>query len=240
MADVGKIGIVFVHGIQGKPEQFGFLTRDLPACAEVRNELLPGHGKTVAEFRRANGSDWIEAVRRECFELKKICDRIYFVGHSMGCLLGIIVQREEKLFSGMLLLSCPFRVRPTFRYFIKGARSAAKKKPRDPFYAAGWEANSVKTASSLSYLTCAHPYIELFRLIRRVNGSDEPLETGARFFFSRRDEIVDSRFGMKRCGQLSADAILFEDCGHEYFTPEAMRRLSRELYDTLEIDREDR
>lgn len=240
MAGGESIGIVFVHGIQGKPEQFGFLTRALPACVKVKNELLPGHGKTVAEFRRANGPDWIEAVRKESLELKQSCDRLYFVGHSMGCLLGMIVQREEKLFSGMLLVSCPFRVRLTFRYFIKGAAAAGRKKPRDPFFAAGWEANSVKAANPLSYLACAHPYFELFRLIRRVNRSSEPLETKAKFFFSRRDEIVDSRFGVKMCEKLSADPVVFEDCGHEYFTPEAEKRLVSELYDSLGIEYADR
>ena len=55
-------GIVLVHGIQGRPEQFRFLTERLPDGISVRSVLLPGHGGGVKAFRRSGRRQWLAAV----------------------------------------------------------------------------------------------------------------------------------------------------------------------------------
>ena len=121
------VGVIFVHGIQGKPSQFDFLTEQLPSDLSICNILLPGHGATTEEFKKADSEDWLDAVREESLAMSRRCERLIFVGHSMGCLLGLLIHQEQKLFSSMLLICCPFCLHPTFRYFRNSAAATLTK-----------------------------------------------------------------------------------------------------------------
>ena len=113
---MSDVGVLFVHGIQGSPSQLDFLISRLPHSVTVCNVLLPGHGTTIREFRNSSSSQWLPAVRDAAQKMKSQCERLYFVGHSMGCLLGLLIENElPGVFSGMLLLCCPFFVQPTLR-----------------------------------------------------------------------------------------------------------------------------
>lgn len=83
-----KLAVLFVHGIQGQPKQFQFLTDALPSSVEGRAILLPGHGKTAREFHAVGRADWQAAVRKETEALLAQGKRVLYVGHSMGCLQG--------------------------------------------------------------------------------------------------------------------------------------------------------
>ncbi len=166
------LGFLFVHGIQGSPAQFQFLIERLPEDVRVRNLLLPGHGADVKAFRRSGREQWLAAVRQAAGELRGQCDRLIFVGHSMGCLLGLETEREcPGTFAGMVLLCCPFHIRPTARY-LRHSLSAVlpARETGDAFARAAREANSVTAAHPVQYLTCMHPYLELLRLMRTVKG----------------------------------------------------------------------
>ena len=81
---MSDVGVLFVHGIQGSPSQFDFLISRLPDSVTVCNVLLPGHGTTIREFRNSSSSQWLPAVRDAAQKMKSQCERLYFVGHSMG------------------------------------------------------------------------------------------------------------------------------------------------------------
>ncbi|MBR6862654.1 MAG: alpha/beta hydrolase [Acidaminococcaceae bacterium] len=100
-------GFLFVHGIQGHPRQFQFLIDRLPEGTPYRNVLLPGHGADVKAFRRSGREAWQAAVREAAGELRGQCGQLVFVGHSMGCLLGLLSEQAAPgTFSDMLLLCC--------------------------------------------------------------------------------------------------------------------------------------
>ena len=228
-----NIAVLFVHGIQGSPEQFRFLADTLPASVEVRNLLLPGHGGTVSKFRSSGAADWLGALRAETRELLREGKRILYVGHSMGCLLGLLIARElRNPYAGMLLLCCPFHIRLTGRY-LKNQISAAlaKEAPRDPFAKASWNANSVKAACPLEYLTCLHPYLELFRLMKQARR--EAIPEGAVFYFSRQDEIVSPRSRTHVQKRKGLPPEILEGCSHNYFTQDAAKRLAQALQGML-------
>ena len=42
--------VLCVHGIQGSPGQFDWLTKNIPEQIDYQCILLPGHGKTNEEF----------------------------------------------------------------------------------------------------------------------------------------------------------------------------------------------
>ena len=144
----------------------------MPEDIRIRNLLLPGHGVDVKAFRRSGREQWLAAVLQAAEELHGRCDRLIFGGHSMGCLLGLETERERPgIFAGMVLLCCPFYVRPTARYFRNNLLASRPGRENDDVYVrAAREANSVTASHPAQYLTCAHPYLELLRLMRNVKG----------------------------------------------------------------------
>ena len=93
---MSDVGVLFVHGIQGSPSQFDFLISRLRDSVTVCNVLLPGHGTTIREFRNSSSSPWLPAVRDAAQKMKSQCERLYFVGHSMGCLLGLLIENDAR------------------------------------------------------------------------------------------------------------------------------------------------
>ncbi|MBR0303473.1 MAG: alpha/beta hydrolase [Clostridia bacterium] len=223
-----KTGIVFVHGIQGGPQQFDFLTERLPASVAYRNVLLPGHGATVKEFRRSGANEWLAAVTQASADMRDKCEELYFVGHSMGCLLGLLTEDELNCFSRMIMICAPFYVRLTARYFKINFSAALKKQTNDPFVLATRKANSVSAKHAASYLFCAHPYLELFKLIKQVRRSD-PKTACAEYYFSELDEIVGRKSASYAAEHLGAKTQIFAGCGHNCFTDTAKEQLTSKI-----------
>lgn len=194
MESAGKAAALFVHGIQGSPEQFDFLIRALPQGTPYRAVLLPGHGGAVKQFRRSDRQAWAQAVRKAAVELGQTHKKVVFVGHSMGCLLGLQAAIRDGLpFDKMLFIACPFKVRLTMRYLRCARLAMSKRATDDPAALAMRKANSVRARRLIQYFTCVKPYLELLRLIRDVNRiSPKPLlrVTAA---FPAHDEIVSPK-----------------------------------------------
>ena len=222
-----QTGLILVHGIQGSPRQFEFLLKTLPDSVYTQNILLPGHGASVREFRKSGRRPWLAAVRRATQEAQAHCEKLFFVGHSMGCLLGLTVASElPGCYAGMLLLCCPFSIHPTLRY-IKNGYLAAKTKGNsaDPLIHALWASNSVKADHPWDYLTCAHPYMELLRLIRETR-SLPATNAQMQFFFAKQDEIVGGRAIKIAKEKYDSEIALLKDCSHGWFTDEAKAEIA--------------
>ena len=222
-----ETGFLFVHGIQGSPDQFRFLTERLPEDIRVCNLLLPGHGADLKTFRRSGCEQWLAAVRQAVSELHRQCDRLIFVGHSMGCLLGLEIGREHPgTFAEMALLCCPFHIRPTARYFRNSLlASYPERETDDAFVRAAREANSVTASHPIQYLTCLHPYLELMRLMRIVRKNTAVPACPVRFLFSERDEIVSPRSARFVRERFGAEPVTLSGCGHNCFSAKAKERI---------------
>ena len=224
-------GVLFVHGIQGSPSQFDFLLRRLPDSVKVNNLLLPGHGETIREFRNSGSAQWLPAVKEAAQEMKSQCDRLYFVGHSMGCLLGLLTENEMPgTFSGMLLLCCPFFVQPTLRYLRNNTMAVLpERKDESPYVHALRKANSVSAQFAGEYLTAVNPYRELFRLIRLTKQIPGKPECEVCFFFSEKDEIVSRKSAAYAKEKYGPEVEMLRLCGHDYFTPKAEAVIGQRL-----------
>lgn len=231
---VNRTGVLMVHGIQGSPKQFSFLADALPNDIITTCLLLPGHGAGVSQFRQSGQKLWLSSVVDAASEMRFQCSNLIFVGHSMGCLLGLLAEKENPgLFDSMILLCCPFSLRPTFRY-LKNNMLSFQKEPVDPYVLATKEANSVHASTPFAYLSCLHPYMELLRLTRHVRKMEFP-STPAYYFFSCRDEIVSSR-SASIAREHGANNIRFlKDCGHQYFTEKSKNEIVNTLLNNLRL-----
>ena len=222
--------VLFVHGIQGQPKLFQFMVDALPEGVEARALLLPGHGKTARDFHASGKDDWLAAVEAETRALLARGKRVVYVGHSMGCLLGLLVSRAlGEPYAGMLLLCCPFRSRLAGR-LADGFRR--KQLREDPRIAAALESNSVPVQGFRESLLLLRPYRDLFRMMARVRRMEPRQPAGVRFLFSGRDETIHARCPRYARRWPGARVEILEGCGHCYF-PEAARERIRNTLNEL-------
>lgn len=219
-----QVGVLMVHGIQGSPKQLHFLTEVLPESTIINNLLLPGHGAGIMQFRQSGQKQWLLSVVDAAQKMRKECSKVIFVGHSMGCLLGLLAEKENPgLLTDMILLCCPYSLHPTFRY-LKNNILSFQKIPSDPYVLATKEANSVSAKTPLAYIFCAHPYMELLRMIHSVSRMKLP-SVSVNYFFADHDEIV-SPHSIDIANLHKANSIhILTNCGHHYFTDEAKKTI---------------
>ena len=149
----------------------------------------------------------------------------------MGCLLGLEIEHEHPgTFAEMVLLCCPFYVRPTARYFRNNLLVSRPGRENDDVYVrAAREANSVTASHPAQYLTCAHPYLELLRLMRNVRKNSMVPACPVRFIFSERDEVVSLRSARFARERFTAEPEILPGCGHNWFSAEGKERIADSL-----------
>lgn len=136
--------VLFVHGIQGSPLQFQYMVSALPEYIDYMCVLLPGHGGTIRDFRSVGGKDWRAHFQGLCCKFQKQYKNIFFVGHSLGCLIGIdAVHSGSVRFAGMLLIACPLKIKLSLRYITTCYRAIRDEKPSSKYVLAARNANSV-------------------------------------------------------------------------------------------------
>ena len=87
--------VLLLHGFGDTPQTLRYLAEDLHAHGyTVRAPLLPGHGRTLRDFRASSAEQWVDAARDE---LRALCARggsVAIVGLSMGGAIASILAAE--------------------------------------------------------------------------------------------------------------------------------------------------
>lgn len=227
------LAVLCVHGIQGSPRQFDWLLRGLPEGVKTVNLTLPGHGGDVRAFRRSSMAEWQAAADAALVELSAAHD-VLFVGHSMGCLLGIdACARGVGNVRALALLACPLRLRPTWRYLRNNYLAVAGRQLNDPFVAAAREMNGVRAKHPLAYLCCWRQYLQLLGKIRDVRRLLPGIAVPVLAFQSERDEIV-SAASLRLIGALpNARTHFARGSGHFLYAESARAEISEAILDLL-------
>jgi carboxylesterase len=106
------VGVLLVHGFNGSSKDFTELEQFLKARGMVVvNMLLPGHGVPVREMLGLGWDEWEQAVRTELRLLKRECDVVFLVGHSLGGALSLHVAAHEEV-AGVVSMCAPLRMYP--------------------------------------------------------------------------------------------------------------------------------
>lgn len=89
-------GCLVVHGLTGTPLTVASLQEKLLSRGfRVITPCLAGHGTTVEDLARVSWQDWYETVRIAYAELKRSVEKVYYVGMSLGALLGLKLANDE-------------------------------------------------------------------------------------------------------------------------------------------------
>ncbi len=85
-----KRGALIVHGLTATPATMAPTMEAMEDAGYVVSApLLPGHGTTVEDLERTTWQDWVRGVSEAYEALATQCDSIYYIGLSLGALLGL-------------------------------------------------------------------------------------------------------------------------------------------------------
>lgn len=222
--------VLFVHGIQGSPLQFKYMVSALPKCIDYMCVLLPGHGGTIQSFRSAGKKEWTTFFQELCRDLKRRYKNICFVGHSLGCLIGIDAACSGCIeFAGMLLLACPLKIKLSLRYITTCYRAIRNRNPSSKYVLAARNANSVSFHHPFELITCGKPYLSLLFMILQARREFKLLTTKVCMMQSEKDEIVSKKTLRFINAIPDGRAVILPESGHFYYTPSAQKIILQEL-----------
>lgn len=105
----GRQAVLLLHGGGDTPQTLRYLAEHLHERGYcVRAPLLPGHGRTLADFAspsQANSEAWLAASRAEYERLRKSHEWVAIVGLSMGGAIAVRLAAERDDIPVMVLIA---------------------------------------------------------------------------------------------------------------------------------------
>jgi carboxylesterase len=94
-SQAGSPAALLLHGFGDTPQTLTYLAADLHQRGwSVRAPLLPGHGRTIAEWAQTRADDWLACARDEFDALRRTHSAVALVGLSMGAALAALVAAD--------------------------------------------------------------------------------------------------------------------------------------------------
>ncbi|MCM1567273.1 MAG: alpha/beta fold hydrolase [Candidatus Dehalobacter alkaniphilus] len=103
----GSTAILLIHGFTACPIDMKPLGERLKNWGyTVQAPLLPGHGTSIEDLKKTSWQDWERAVAEAAEQLKKTCQRVLAIGHSMGGLLALSLAAQGRI-DGAVSINAP-------------------------------------------------------------------------------------------------------------------------------------
>jgi carboxylesterase len=207
----------------GSPSQFDELAAAVfeSGCAYL-TALLPGHGKSGRDFVRFRYADCETYLQGEIERYSAKYEKIYLVGHSMGCLLslGASVNADSSV-RGLFLIAPALKI----NYFSPRANLFRIKMSIYPktnaLKSAYINACSVAKLTRRDRLQLARPAIQFLKLEKVIIAKLKDVTVPVFAVFSKHDETVALRSAKTlRRGLVSApyEQIILTDSNHTFYT----------------------
>lgn len=211
--------MLLLHGFGDTPQTLHYLADALQAAGyTVRAPLLPGHGRTLADFRATRGKQWIAAARDAYAELSAAFGPSPVVGLSMGGALGIILAAETPTIPALALVapyvSVPRRARfvarfhPVWEFVTPYFRSGGERSILDP----------AEREQALGYgVLTPRLLFELSRVVRRVQVSLPRVRVPTLVIHGRNDERIPPDAAAREYARLGApekELVWVSEGGH--------------------------
>lgn len=102
----GPRAVLLLHGFGDTPQSMLHMTLALHAGGwTVRAPLLPGHGRTLADFGQTDARDWAHAARQAYDALLATHGAVALVGLSMGGALAVRIATDGPAPASLVLLA---------------------------------------------------------------------------------------------------------------------------------------
>lgn len=104
--EAGPVGVLMLHGFMGSPTSSMPLAEYLAERGiSVRCPLLPGHGELPNKLRHVPHRVWFEEAEEALGVLRRQCDEIFLMGHSMGTVLSAYLIQKYPDIRGIIMLA---------------------------------------------------------------------------------------------------------------------------------------
>ena len=216
-------GVLLLHGCGDTPQA----VRDLAAALAARGwttraPLLPGHGRSLADFARSRAPHWIAHARQELEALRERHDEVHLVGLSMGGAIAAIIAAEDAEAGRAprsLALLAPYvdmprpvrrlaRCHRLFTPFVPYAAGRSERSIHDPEAAARTLGYGVLTPRLLR---------ELLRIVERSHAALPRVTSPTLWVQSVHDNRLapqSARVGFDRLGAADKRLEWLDGCGH--------------------------
>jgi carboxylesterase len=212
-------GMLLLHGFGDTPQTFAPLAKRLYERGfAVYAPLLPGHGRTLRDFRASNEAQWVAEARRALHELRSRDERVGVVGLSMGGALAVLLAAQPSDVRALVLLAPYLEPPPSVRLLARISYVAGWLVP----YIRGGDPRSiydpVAHAAALSYRAVTPRAIaELVRLADRARSRLAGVQLPTLYVQSTEDYRIPAPAAERSFDALGASEKRFEwltDCGH--------------------------
>jgi len=218
-------GCLLVHGLTGTPANLDPVADALRATGYiVKAPLLAGHGNNLETLNRSTWPHWYGSVLHAHEVLVRETQKVFYVGLSMGALLGLKLAAEVgNSLQALALLAIPFQLRPLFRHFVIPSirysplrfviRSVAKnfeKSILDPEGRELYRQNSIHRMPGKAVFQCEDLRKEVSKNLSKIK---QPLL----FIHGHRDHLADPRGLLeiqRKVGTKKMDVVMMENSAH--------------------------
>ncbi len=186
-----KKGLLMLHGFTASPYEFYDFSKNFETDGfSLSIPLLRGHGKEVADLKNCNWYQWFEDAKKALFELRKICERVFVIGQSMGGTLALHLAAHYQV-EGIILLAPGLYLKQkgsSILPVISPFKSYFNKKKGPDIK------NEISKAKAISYdKSPVKGIIELKRLFSHVEKDLPEVYAPTLLFHSRDDHVIDYR-----------------------------------------------
>lgn len=219
IVESAKITIVFVHGIIGSPYRFKDFYPLVPKDISYISVVLDGHGKKASDFSHTSLKKWKEQIHSLLVSLKEKNQKVIYVGHSMGCLLGILESVNDKsLINSLFLLNVPLRPKlgfMTIKQCLKCAFGNSEK--YDEITHCFKDNCCIETSKNpFVYIGWIPRFLDLFKLMKETRKVICEISAPCICFHSGKDELVQQRSLKYLKKNSNLEIHVQKDAGHYY------------------------
>lgn len=188
------IGALLVHGLNGNLRDMGDLSEHLAMYGIVtKNTLLPGHGTSVRDMMLLGWTEWERAVLTELHDLKKCCDLVFLIGHSLGGALCLHAAAQEEV-AGVVTMCAPLRLSPWIRPAVTLAKRIIPAVPNLREDVRNREARRTYASDTYRWTAMA-PVESLLHFLPRLRVELPRITAPALVMVSVHDHVVPPRDG---------------------------------------------
>jgi len=215
----GGPAVLMLHGFGDTPQTLRYLGGALHSAGwTVRVPLLPGHGRTLAEYGRSDAAAWLTHARDELAALRARHREVALVGLSMGGALACVLAAENPDVRALALLAPYLSMPTTIRRLARVYPMLELVTP----WAAGRGERSIhddrEAARSLAYgFVAPHLLRELLRVVETAQDAMPRIMTPTLVVYSRQDNRVPTDAAEREYAKLrmpERELVWLERCGH--------------------------
>jgi carboxylesterase len=219
LQEEGSPGVLLLHGFGDTPQTLGLLARRLRKSGySVLAPLLPGHGRSMASFRKSRARDWVAAANAAYVAMYASHASVSVVGLSMGGALAVLLAAQQRDIPALVLiapyLGMPRVLRVAAATHWLWGRLAGEVNARSPRSIR----DPIEREKNLAYgAVTGRELHELSDVVKRARKALTEIRAPTLIVQSREDPRISphvAEFALKTLGSAEKELVWTEGAGH--------------------------